>query len=76
MIYFEGSYFFMYLFIGRIIMIKEFKEVNVVDVSYIISLIFLCFYTSNSRNILDFVYLLILSFCYIRIKYCRWKKYH
>ena len=57
-------------------MFKYFKEVYVVDIGYIISLIFLSLYVANSRNILDFIYLLVLTFCYIRIKYYRWKKYH
>ncbi len=57
-------------------MIREFKEVKVVDVGYIISLIFFTFYVHYTKNILDFIYLLIISSCYIRIKYSRWKKYH
>ncbi len=57
-------------------MFSKIKEKYRFDVVCIISFLFLGIYSYTGKNILDFIYLLFFIFCYLEIKYYRWKKYH
>lgn len=46
------------------------------DVLYVFGSLFIILYLGVTQNLMDAIYLVVITIIYFRMKFCQWKKYH
>ena len=57
-------------------MIGNMTQSFYLDVLYLFGSIFIILYLSVTQNLMDAIYLVVITIIYFRMKFCQWKKYH
>lgn len=57
-------------------MIRNMAQSFSLDVLYLFGSIFIILYLGVTKNPMDAIYLVVITFIYFRMKFCQWKKYH